>query len=201
MSHSERRGVDKDSRVGKDGRAGLVTGVRFRLNGIAFEREVPVGWTLLRYLRDGLGYTGTKCGCEIGECGACTVLFNGEAVNSCLVLASQIDGAQIWTIEGVAPTGGRELHPVQRAFVESGAVHCGFCTPGMVMSAIGLLLKSRNPTETEMRSAIDGNLCRCTGYVQVIDAVKGSVSQVSDADLAKFRPAVGTARTEQAGRA
>ena len=162
--------------------------VRFRLNGIAFERDVPAGWTLLQLLRDGLGYTGTKCGCEVGECGACTVLLNGEAVNSCLVLASQLDGAQVWTIEGVAPSGGRELHPVQQAFVESGAVHCGFCTPGMVMSVLGLFLKSPNPTEAEMKGAVDGNLCRCTGYAQVMDALKSSASRVSDADLAKFRP-------------
>ncbi len=162
--------------------------VRFRLNGVAFEREVPAGSTLLELLRDGLGYTGTKCGCEIGECGACTVLLNGRAVNSCMVLSPQIDGAQVWTIEGVAPAGLGDLHPVQRAFVESGAVHCGFCTPGMVMSVIGLLLESRNPTEAEMKSAIDGNLCRCTGYAQVMDALRNSVSQISDADLAKFRP-------------
>jgi carbon-monoxide dehydrogenase small subunit len=162
--------------------------VRFHLNGIELEHEAPAGRTLLELLRDGLGYTGTKCGCEVGECGACTVLLNGEAVNSCLVLASQIDGAQVWTIEGVAPSGSRNLHPVQKAFVESGAVHCGFCTPGMVMSVLGLLLKSPNPTDVEMKSAIDGNLCRCTGYAQVTDALRSSVSQVSDADLAKFRP-------------
>jgi carbon-monoxide dehydrogenase small subunit len=166
--------------------------VRFQLNGVAFEREVSAGTTLLELLRDGLGYTGTKCGCEIGECGACTVLLNGRAVNSCMVLSPQIDGAEVWTIEGVAPAGSGELHPVQRAFVESGAVHCGFCTPGMVMSVIGLLLERRNPTDDEMRSAIDGNLCRCTGYAQVMDALRSSVSQVSDADLAKFRPRVET---------
>jgi carbon-monoxide dehydrogenase small subunit len=162
--------------------------VTFHLNGIELVQEVPAGMTLLELLRDGLGYTGTKCGCEVGECGACTVLLNGEAVNSCLVLASQIDGSQVWTIEGVAPAGSRDLHPVQSAFVESGAVHCGFCTPGMVMSVLGLLLKNPDPTEAEMKSAIDGNLCRCTGYAQVMDALRTSASQVSDADLARFRP-------------
>ncbi|MBN1503779.1 MAG: (2Fe-2S)-binding protein [Candidatus Eisenbacteria bacterium] len=199
MAHAERRKRDASSRPAAGRRAakagppagrvtsGPATSVSFRLNGVPFEREVPVGWTLLELLREGLGFTGTKCGCGIGECGACTVLLNGEAVNSCLVLASQIDGARVWTIEGVAPAGGRELHPVQRAFVESGAVHCGFCTPGMVMSVLGLLLKNPNPTEAEMRSAIDGNLCRCTGYAQVMDALRRSVSQVSDSDLAKFR--------------
>ena len=160
--------------------------VRFRLNGVQLERPVPFGWTLLRYLRDGLGYYGTKCGCEIGECGACTVLYDGAAINSCLILAPQIDGADIWTIEGVAPSGGPDLHPIQRAFLDRGAVHCGFCSPGMVMSVIGLLLKNRNPSEGEIRNALAGNLCRCTGYVQIIEAVKKAGSAVAENDLKKF---------------
>jgi len=159
---------------------------RFRLNGVQLESPVPFGWTLLRYLRDGLGYYGTKCGCEIGECGACTVLYDGAAINACLVLASQIDGADIWTIEGVAPSGGTRLNPVQRAFLDCGAVHCGFCSPGMVMSVIGLLLKNRNPSEGEIRNALAGNLCRCTGYVQIIEAVKKAASAVAENDLKKF---------------
>jgi len=158
----------------------------FRLNGVRFERLIPLGWTLLRYLRDGLGYYGTKCGCEIGECGACTVLYDGKAVNSCLVLGSQIDGSDIWTIEGVAPNGGAQLHPIQRAFLDCGAVHCGFCSPGMVMSVIGLLLKNRSPSESEIRSALAGNLCRCTGYVQIIEAVKKAASIIGEKDLEKF---------------
>ncbi len=165
-----------------------MSSVRFRLNGIAVEHDAQPGWTLLELLREGLGLTGTKCGCEVGECGACTVLLDGKAVNSCLVLASQIEGSRVWTIEGVAPSGGRDLHAVQRAFVESGAVHCGFCTPGMVISVLGLLLRDPHPTEKEMKSAIDGNLCRCTGYAQVMDALARAASQVSDADLVKFRP-------------
>jgi carbon-monoxide dehydrogenase small subunit len=179
-----------DSRLDKTDkhvRQDVLVHVHFRLNGFDFKGEVPIGWTLLRYLRDGLGYTGTKCGCEIGECGACTVLLNGAAVNSCLVLASQIDGTQIWTIEGVAPSGGKVLHPVQTAFVQSGAVHCGFCTPGLVMSTIGLLLKTRCPSKSGIKAAIDGNLCRCTGYVQIIEAVKLSASSVTEEDLMKFR--------------
>jgi aerobic carbon-monoxide dehydrogenase small subunit len=159
---------------------------RFRLNGVELERPVPFGWTLLRYLRDGLGYYGTKCGCEIGECGACTVLYDGVAINACLVLASQIEGADIWTIEGVAPSGGPRLHAIQRAFLDCGAVHCGFCSSGMVMAVIGLLLKNRNPSEGEIRNALAGNLCRCTGYVQIIEAVKKAASTVAEKDLEKF---------------
>ena len=160
--------------------------VRFRLNGVEFEKRAPFGWTLLRYLRDDLGYYGTKCGCEIGECGACTVIYDGAAINSCLILASQIDGAEIWTIEGVAPSGRPDLHPIQRAFLDCGAVHCGFCSPGMVMSVVGLLLKNRHPSEGEIRNALAGNLCRCTGYVQIIEAVKKAASSVAEKDLEKF---------------
>jgi carbon-monoxide dehydrogenase small subunit len=119
--------------------------VQFRLNGIPFKKEVPVNWSLLRFLRDGLGYYGTKCGCEIGECGVCTVLFNGQSVNACLILAPQIDGANIWTIEGVALPGAGELHPIQKAFVEYDAAHCGFCSPGMIMSVIALFLNKKIP--------------------------------------------------------
>ncbi|MFH0778380.1 MAG: (2Fe-2S)-binding protein [Candidatus Eisenbacteria bacterium] len=163
--------------------------VRFTLNGTGVEGRIPAGWTLLRYLRDGLGFLGTKCGCEIGECGACTVLFNGRAVNACLVLAAQIEGAEIWTIEGVAPRGSRALHPVQQAFLECGAVHCGFCTPGMVLSAISLLLRERRPEESRIKQALAGNLCRCSGYAQIVEAVKAAVSNVTEKDLARFRPA------------
>jgi aerobic carbon-monoxide dehydrogenase small subunit len=163
------------------------TTVRFRLNGILMEKDVPLGWTLLRYLRDSLGYYGTKCGCEIGECGSCTILYNGQAMNSCLILASQIDGAVIWTIEGVAPEGGLNLHPVQKAFLDYDAVHCGFCSPGMVMSVIALLLKRENPSELEIKNELAGNLCRCTGYIQIIEAVKKSIEMITEKDLEKFK--------------
>jgi aerobic carbon-monoxide dehydrogenase small subunit len=156
--------------------------ISFKLNGVAKTRELRADLTLLRFLRDGLGYYGTKCGCEIGECGACTVLFNGEAVNACLVLAPQIDGANIWTIEGVAPDG-RTLHPIQAAFLESDAVHCGFCSPGMVMSTIALLLHNNQPSEAEIKIALAGNLCRCTGYIQIIEAIKKAATNL---DLEKF---------------
>ena len=159
-------------------------GIQFQVNGISIEREVPAGSTLLRLLRDDLGYTGTKCGCEVGECGACTVLLNGEAVNACLVLAPQIEGAQIWTIEGVA-LSATQLHPIQKAFIEYDAVHCGFCSPGMVMTTIALLMKNNKPDDAAIRQALAGNLCRCTGYIQIIDAIK--ILTLPESDLMKFR--------------
>ncbi|MDI6803555.1 MAG: (2Fe-2S)-binding protein [Bacteroidota bacterium] len=132
--------------------------------------EINPNQTLLDLLRDEFGLTGTKRGCEVGECGACTVLINGEAVNSCLVLAPQIEGKEVLTIEGLAEKG--ELHPLQKSFMKHDAVHCGYCTPGMIMSAKQLVDENPNPTEEEIRTAISGNLCRCTGYVQIVDAIK-----------------------------
>jgi len=140
------------------------------INGRKFELEIEPNLTLLDLLREELGLTGTKCGCEVGECGACTVLFNGKAVNSCLVLAPQIDGQEIVTVEGLA--GENELHPLQESFLDHDAVHCGFCTPGMLMSAKDLLDHNDEPSEQEVRIAISGNLCRCTGYQQIVDAIK-----------------------------
>jgi aerobic-type carbon monoxide dehydrogenase small subunit (CoxS/CutS family) len=165
---------------------GQTIDLEFRLNGIPMSQSVPIEWTLLRYLRDGLGYFGTKCGCEVGECGACTILLNGEPVNSCLVMASQIDGASIWSIEGVASLGINGLHPIQRAFVESDAVHCGFCTPGMVMTTIALFLKDHDPDEAQIKRALAGNLCRCTGYIQIIDAVRKAALIITENDMHKF---------------
>jgi aerobic carbon-monoxide dehydrogenase small subunit len=164
----------------------LTVEVQFRLNGIVLKRNIPTSWTLLRFLRDGLGYYGTKCGCEVGECGACTVLLNGEPVNACLVLAPQIDGADIWTIEGIASKGANELHPIQKAFIDCDAVHCGFCSPGMVMSTIALFLKNNNPNDLEIKRALAGNLCRCTGYIQILDAVRKAALIISQNDLQKF---------------
>ena len=143
-----------------------------RVNGEEHELLVAPNRTLTDVLRDDLDLTGTKHGCDEGECGSCTVLMDGEPVNSCLVLAAQADGHDITTIEGVAD--GSELHPVQQAFVDQGAVQCGFCTPGMVLSAKALLHKKKRPTEHEVRSAISGNLCRCTGYQKIVDAVQGA---------------------------
>ena len=139
------------------------------INGRTVSLTVPAGLTLLELLRDQLGLTGTKCGCEIGECGACTVLLDGEPVNACLVLAPQIAGREVTTVEGLAQ-GGR-LHRLQEAFLDCDAVHCGFCTPGMLMSAKALLDRKPDAADGEIRAAICGNLCRCTGYQQIADAI------------------------------
>jgi len=143
--------------------------IRFTVNGRKVDREVTANSRLLDLLRDDLHLTGTKEGCGEGECGACTVLIDGKAVNSCLVLAPQADGKDILTIEGLAK--GDELHPIQRAFVAKGAVQCGFCTPGFIMSTYALLKESPNPSEEEILTALEGNLCRCTGYTKIIEAV------------------------------
>lgn len=140
------------------------------INKRKYTLEISPNQTLLNFLREELGLTGTKCGCEIGECGACTVLLDGEAVNSCLVLAPQIDGKEVLTVEGLEQDG--KLHPLQESFMKHDAVHCGFCTPGMLMSAKALLDKNPNPNEKEIRIAISGNLCRCTGYIQIVEATE-----------------------------
>jgi carbon-monoxide dehydrogenase small subunit len=131
--------------------------------------------TLLQMLRDKLALTGTKNGCEAGECGACTVLVDGEPTNSCMMLALEADGREIMTVEGLAPEG--QLSPIQQAFVDHNAVQCGFCTPGMLVSTYGLLRRNPNPTEEEIKEALVGNLCRCTGYVRIIQAVQAAASQ------------------------
>lgn len=133
------------------------------------EIEVRPSQTLLDLLRDELGLSGTKRGCEVGECGACTVLMDGQAVNACLVLAPQIDGRELVTVEGLAD--GERLQPLQESFLDHDAVHCGFCTPGMLMSAKELLDRNPAPDDEEIRTAISGNLCRCSGYQQIVDAI------------------------------
>lgn len=144
--------------------------ISFTLNKKPYSLQVPPNITLLDIIREKLKLTGTKEGCGKGECGACTVLFNGRSVNSCLILAPQVDGSEIVTIEGVGNVD--HLHPLQKAFVEEGAVQCGFCTPGMVMSSLYLLTKNSNPTDEEIREGLSGNLCRCTGYTKIIKAVE-----------------------------
>ena len=146
------------------------TAITATINGRSRNLCVSTNKTLLDLLRDDLGLAGTKCGCEIGECGACTVLLDGEPVNSCLVLASQVAGREVTTVEGLAQNA--TLHPLQKSFLDHDAVHCGFCTPGMLMSAKALLDWNPRPNETQIRTAISGNLCRCTGYQQIIDAVE-----------------------------
>jgi aerobic-type carbon monoxide dehydrogenase small subunit (CoxS/CutS family) len=140
------------------------------VNGRAVEAMVNPSWTLLKVLREELGLTGTKKGCERGDCGACTVLLDGKPVNSCLVLALQAEGKKVETIEGIGTA--ENLHPLQKSFIKNGAVQCGFCTPGMLLSALALLRKNPNPTRQEIRRAISGNLCRCTGYAKIVKAIQ-----------------------------
>lgn len=139
------------------------------VNGDRYTRVVKANLTLTNLLRDELDLTGTKKGCELGDCGSCTVLLDGLPVDSCLVLAVEADGREVTTIEGVAQNG--QLDALQESFVNHGAVQCGYCTPGMILSAKALLTRNPRPTETEVRAAIGGNLCRCTGYVHIVEAV------------------------------
>ncbi|MCL4460077.1 MAG: (2Fe-2S)-binding protein [Chloroflexi bacterium] len=133
--------------------------------------------TLLSFLRDQMGLTGTKEGCGRGDCGACTVLIDGRNVNSCLMLAAEIDGCEVTTIEGLGTP--EKLHPLQQSFIEEGAVQCGYCIPGMLMSAAALLRENRRPTREEIQVGISGNLCRCTGYIKIIDAIEKAAKQIS----------------------
>lgn len=142
------------------------------VNGSTEQVDVPGNMTLLQMLREKLALTGTKNGCAAGECGACTVLLNGEPVNSCMVLAAECDGAEIVTVEGLAQDG--QLDIVQQTIIEEGGVQCGFCTPGMLISARALLNRNPKPTEADIREALVGNLCRCTGYARIISAVKAA---------------------------
>ena len=151
--------------------------VNFTLNGESVQVEIEPHLTLLQLLRDKLELTGTKEGCGMGECGACTVLLDGKTVNSCIFPAMEVEGKSVITIEGLTDAQGR-LHPVQRAFVEYGAIQCGFCTPGMVLSAKALLDENPKPTDAEIRTGIAGNLCRCTGYLQIVQAIKAASGQL-----------------------
>jgi carbon-monoxide dehydrogenase small subunit len=139
------------------------------VNGEHVELEVPARRLLVHFLRDDLRLTGTHVGCDTGNCGACTVHLDGEPVKSCMLLAVQVDGAKITTVEGLAPDG--ELTPLQRSFNEHHALQCGYCTPGMLMSASALLARNPRPTDDEVRYALQGNICRCTGYVNIVEAV------------------------------
>ena len=146
--------------------------LRFILNGQAVELEAPPEKRLIDLLREDLHLTGAKEGCGEGECGSCTVLLDDAAVHACLVLAGQIDGHSLTTIEGLGKDG--ELDPLQTAFIENMAIQCGYCTPGMIMAARGLLLKNPDPSEAEIRNAISGNICRCAGYAQIIQAIQAA---------------------------
>lgn len=151
--------------------------INLDINGTSEVLDVPSNMTLLQMLRDKLALTGTKNGCSAGECGACTVLLNGEPVNSCMVLAAECDGARVVTVEGLMHD--RQLDPLQQAFMESGAVQCGFCIPGMLISARALLDRNPAPSEDDIREALVGNLCRCTGYVRIIEAVKAAAQRAA----------------------
>jgi aerobic carbon-monoxide dehydrogenase small subunit len=144
--------------------------ITLNINGMVEQVDVPSHMTLLQMLREKLAMTGTKNGCTAGECGACTVLLNGEPVNSCLVLAAECDGADVVTVEGLSKDG--TLDTVQKTIMETGGVQCGFCTPGMLIMARALLDRNPHPSELEIRDALSGNLCRCTGYARIIQAVK-----------------------------
>jgi aerobic carbon-monoxide dehydrogenase small subunit len=146
--------------------------VEVTVNGERREAEVEARLLLVYWLRDELGLTGTHVGCDTTNCGACTVHLNGEAVKSCTVLTAQVDGAEVTTIEGLS--GGNGLHPVQTAFWEKHGLQCGFCTPGMIMAAADLLARNPNPSDEEIRQGLEGNLCRCTGYHNIVEAVKAA---------------------------
>jgi aerobic carbon-monoxide dehydrogenase small subunit len=145
------------------------------INGKIYKLDVPPNWTLADMLRKKLGLLGVKLGCETGECGSCTVLFNGKPVNSCLLLSVEADGNELETIEGLSENG--KLHPIQNAFVDYGAIQCGFCTPGMILSSKGLFDKNPQATEEDIRKALQGNLCRCTGYVKPVEAILSVVKK------------------------
>jgi aerobic carbon-monoxide dehydrogenase small subunit len=150
----------------------MMHSVTINVNGQSRTDEVEARTLLVHFLRDGLGLTGTNVGCDTSQCGACTVIMDGQAVKSCTVLAVQADGSSVTTIEGLAQDG--KLHPMQTAFWEKHGLQCGFCTPGMIMTAVNLLKRNPHPTEAQIREGLEGNLCRCTGYENIVRAVKSA---------------------------
>ena len=160
--------------------------IRFKLNGAAVTARVAPALATARLLRESFGLNGTKLGCEEGECGACTILLDGEAVNSCLLPAALLDGREVVTIEGLGETDAA-LHPAVRAFVEAGAVQCGFCTPGMIMRTVAFLRERPNPTDEEITRSVEGNLCRCTGYVKIVEAIR-TAADLGPADTRGGKP-------------
>jgi carbon-monoxide dehydrogenase small subunit len=154
-----------------------VTRIDVRVDGVSYQDDVEPRTLLVHYLREQIGKVGTVVGCDTSNCGACTVHLDGQAVKSCTVLAVQADGCEVTTIEGVAAEDGT-LHPVQRAFHELHGLQCGFCTPGMIMASIDLLQENPDPSETEVREGIEGNLCRCTGYQNIVRAVQSAAAEL-----------------------
>ncbi len=153
--------------------------INFKLNGDEYSLSVDPWRTLNEVIRDDLNLTGTKLGCGTGDCGACTVLLDGRSVSSCLTLAVSVNGKSVMTVEGLAPSG-EELHPIQEALIQTGGIQCGFCTAGMEMSALNLLNQTLSPSETEIKSALSGNLCRCTGYNQIVEAISLAADKMRD---------------------
>ena len=151
--------------------------VKLKVNGVEYEKNVEVRKLLVDFIREDLELTGTHIGCEHGVCGACTIVFNGQSAQSCLLFAVQADGAEILTVEGLAVDG--KLHPIQEAFWENHGLQCGYCTPGMLLSALTLLEENPTPTEDEIRKGISGNLCRCTGYVNIVKAIKAAAEKMA----------------------
>lgn len=152
--------------------------ITIKVNGDMYHLSVDPWRTLNEVLRNDLNLTGTKLGCGTGDCGACTVLVDGRTVSSCLTLAVEMDGKEIMTVEGLAPSG-EELHPIQEAFIEKGAIQCGYCTPGMQLSAYYLLKNNPSPSEQEIREALSGNLCRCTGYNKIVEAIAAAAQELA----------------------
>ena len=150
--------------------------VSMTVNGVAVSHDVEPRTLLVQYLRENLGLTGTHVGCDTSSCGACTLIVNGEAVKSCSLLAVQCEGAEVTTIEGLAASDGT-LHPIQEGFREKHGLQCGYCTPGMIMSSVQLLQRNPNPSDQEIRHALEGNFCRCTGYDNIVKAVQWAASQ------------------------
>ena len=150
--------------------------VSMAVNGVAVSHDVEPRTLLVQFLRENLGLTGTHVGCDTSSCGACTLILNGEAVKSCSLLAAQCDGAEVTTIEGLAASDGT-LHPIQEGFREKHGLQCGYCTPGMIMSSVQLLQRNPNPSDQEIRHALEGNFCRCTGYDNIVKAVQWAASQ------------------------
>ena len=151
--------------------------LKAKVNGRDVERLVEPRTLLVDFIRDELGLTGTHIGCDTGHCGACTVMLNGTAVKSCLVFAAQANNSEVQTIEGLSADG--KLHPLQKAFLEQNALQCGYCTPGMILSSLFLLRRNANPSEEEIKKGIEGNLCRCTGYLNIVKAIKAAASELN----------------------
>jgi len=173
-----------------EGKHGMRQTIKLTVNGASREDDVEPRMLLVHYLRDRLNLTGTHVGCDTGQCGACTVLLNGEAVKSCMVLAVQANGADVRTVESLAQ--GSEYHPIQQAFWDLHGLQCGFCTPGMMMAAVGLLKRNPHPSDDEIREQLEGNLCRCTGYQNIVAAVRTAADKM-------VSTGVGTAQSVAAG--